>query len=75
MPSLTLSIPKELKEKMSSFPEINWSEIARQAIWEKTRILERMNKLLSKSKLTHEDTIEFSKSIKNNVLKKHALKY
>lgn len=75
MPSLTLSIPKELKEKMSSFPEINWSEIARQAIWEKTRILERMNKLLSKSKLTYKDTIEFSKSIKNNILKKHELKY
>lgn len=75
MPSLTLSIPKELKEKMSSFPEINWSEIARQAIWEKTRILERMNRLLSKSKLTYEDTIEFNKSIKNNVLKKHGLKY
>lgn len=29
MPTLTLSIPKELKEKMDALPEVNWSEVLR----------------------------------------------
>lgn len=71
MPSLTLSIPQELKEKMQKFPEINWSEVARQAIIEKTKLLEQMNKLLSNSTFSEEDAMELSRSIKKRVWKKH----
>lgn len=71
MPSLTLSIPQELKEKMQKFPEINWSEVARQAIIEKTKLLEQMNKLLSNSTLSEADAVELSRSIKKRVWKKH----
>ncbi len=46
MASLTLSIPEELREKMREFPEINWSEVARQAILEKAKLLEKMNRML-----------------------------
>ncbi|MBI4430858.1 MAG: hypothetical protein HY587_04000, partial [Candidatus Omnitrophica bacterium] len=52
MPNITLAIPVELKKKMDEFKEINWSEVARQAIWEKTIMLEKMNRLLSKSELS-----------------------
>ena len=31
MVTMTLAVPKDLKERMDSFPEINWSEVARQA--------------------------------------------
>lgn len=71
MVSLTLSVPEELKHKMDKFPEINWSEVARQAISEKTAILERMNKLLSKSTLSEEDALRHGAIVKEKVWKKH----
>lgn len=64
MASLTLSIPTDLKHKMESFKYINWSEIARSAIINKLQLLQRMNKLLSKSALTEEDTIRIGRAIK-----------
>ena len=57
MPSLTLSVTEELRAEMAKFPEINWSEVARQSIMQKVSLLERMNSLLKHSKLTEKDTI------------------
>ena len=71
MTNLTLSIPDDLKVKMGRFPEINWSEVARQAIMEKTRVLERMQSLLSHSKLTEEDTLKIGREIKRRMWKKY----
>ena len=71
MVSLTLSVPEELKHKMDKFPEINWSEVARQAITERTAILERMNKLLAKSTFTEEDALKHGKLVNKKVWKKH----
>ena len=42
---MTLSIPKELHEKMKAFSEIRWSEIARRAIEQRIDDLEVMNKI------------------------------
>ena len=71
MVSLTLAVPKELKEIMNKYPEINWSEVARQAIWEKSKILEKMDKLLSKSKFTEEDALKHGNLVKERVWKLH----
>ena len=71
MPRLTLAIPTDLKAKMKRFPEINWSEVARQAILEKTETLERMQRLLSKSTLTEREALEMGRQIKKRVLRKH----
>ena len=68
---MTLAIPADLKEKMDQFKEINWSEVARQAIREKTLLLERMNQMLSKSELTHVDIGEIASKINKKVWKKH----
>ena len=32
MPTITLSMPDELKKKMDEFEDINWSAVAREAI-------------------------------------------
>ena len=64
MPNMTLAIPAELKAKMDRFREINWSEVARQAIQEKTLLLERMNQMFSKSKLSVSDIDKHSGEIK-----------
>ncbi len=40
MPNITLSIPKEVYERMKRYPEVRWSEVARRAIVEYIRRLE-----------------------------------
>ena len=71
MPNMTLAIPVDLKEKMDHFKEINWSEVARQAINQKVLLMEKMNKLFSKSKLNEADIEKYAGQIKKVVLRKY----
>lgn len=71
MPNMTLSIPLELKQKMDCFKEINWSEVARQAILEKTQIMSRMNQLMASSKISEPETLYEARKISRKVSKKH----
>lgn len=71
MPNMTLSIPEDLRERMDKFKEMNWSEVARQAIWEKTNLLERMSQMLSRSTLDNSSIEAHAAKIKKNVAKKH----
>lgn len=70
MVSITLSVPEELKKEMDDFPEMNWSEIARQAIREKLNILRKMDMILSKSKMTEKDALELGKKVNKAVAKR-----
>jgi len=63
MVSITLSVPKELKSEMDLHPEMNWSEIARQAIRSKISILKRMDALVANSKLTEKDALEIGRKV------------
>jgi len=71
MVSLTLSIPKEMREDMEMHPEINWSEIARQAIHEKLALLKQMDRILSGSMLTERDALELGSKVNKAVAKKY----
>lgn len=64
MANVTVTVPDEFKEKMEAHPEINWSQVAREAFEEKVTDLETIEKLrdfevideiASKSELTEED--------------------
>jgi len=55
MPTITVNVDDDLKERMENHPEINWSEVTRQAIQEKVETLEVMNELTSESELTESD--------------------
>lgn len=70
MTNMTLAIPEELARKMKAFPEIRWSEVARQALEKRVNDLEIMNRIASKSKLTQKDVEEISKSIKVSAAKR-----
>jgi len=72
MVSITLSVPEEIKQEMASFPEINWSAVARDAIVRKIELLNRMNKILANSKLTEADTLAFGKAVTKKVAKRYA---
>ena len=69
--NMTLALPEDLYEIMQKHKEIKWSEIARQAIWDKARKLELMDKILSKSKLTEEDALEMGRKVNKQVAKRH----
>jgi hypothetical protein len=64
MTNITLAIPNELHEKMRIHSEIRWSEVVRKSISQKVEMLDAMNKIASKSKLTKKDVDEISKKIK-----------
>ncbi len=55
MPTITVNVDDDLKERMEKHPEINWSEVTRQAIQEKIETLEVMDELTSESELTEDD--------------------
>ena len=71
MPNMTLSIPVELKQKMDRFKEINWSEVARQAILEKTLLMSRMNQLMTSSRISEPEALYEGRNIIRKVSKKH----
>jgi hypothetical protein len=73
MTNMTLAIPEELHKIIKKHKEIKWTEVARQAMWEKARKLELMDKILSKSELTEKDAIEIGKKIKHEIAKKHGI--
>ena len=70
MVNVTLAVPEEMKSEMDKHPEMNWSEIARQAFREKLMILKRMDELLSKSKMTEKDALELGRKVNKAVAKR-----
>jgi hypothetical protein len=63
MPTITVNVDDDLKERMDNHPEINWSEVTRQAIEEKIEALEVMDELTSESELTESDVQEIADKI------------
>ena len=58
MGNITLSLPRELQEKMKKHSEIRWSEVIRKTIQRRIEDLEFLDNLTTKSKLTREDALE-----------------
>jgi len=63
MPTITVNVDDDLKKRMEKHPEINWSEVTRQAIQEKIETLDVMDELTSKSDLTESDVAEIADKI------------
>jgi hypothetical protein len=70
MPNLTLSIPADVQEDMHKYPEIRWSEVARQAIIRKLEDLKRLDELNRDSKLTLKDVGELDHLVKKSAAAK-----
>ena len=67
MTTLTLSVPTELKQKMDSFPEMNWSEVARQALIQKIEDMDFLRIFKEKSKLSESDSLRLGKEVSRAV--------
>jgi len=45
MKRFTISISKELKERLDEMPDVNWAEVAKQGIIKKAKQLEKFEEL------------------------------
>ena len=72
MVSITLSVPSDLKTEMDCFREINWSEVAREAIKKKVVLLKQFREFTKDSTLTGEDALKLSKEVNKKLAKKLA---
>ncbi|MFX1445220.1 MAG: hypothetical protein ACFFHV_17540 [Promethearchaeota archaeon] len=70
MANLTLSIPDELKKMMENFPEINWSEVARDSIKKKIVQLNFLKGLRIDSEITPEDALNLGKEVSELLIKR-----
>ena len=71
MVTMTLAVPKELKERMDSFPEINWSEVARQAFRRKVEDLEILKRFTRESTLTEKEALELGAELNKKLVKRY----
>ena len=71
MTTMTLAVPSELKHKMETFPEMNWSEVARQAFIQRIKDLEFLKKFKSNSILKEEDALRLGRELNQNLAKKY----
>ncbi len=70
MTTMTLAVPEDLKSKMDKFPEMNWSEVARQAFRRKIEDLELLNSFAKDSKLTEKDAHILGNKVNKGLAKK-----
>lgn len=61
MVNITLSVPAEMKKEMDKFPEMDWSEVARQAIREKLKDLKSMEEVRLRGPLADDDPIGYGR--------------
>lgn len=71
MTNMTLSVPQELKDIMDRYPEINWSEVARESFREKIRDLEFLEEFKSRSDLTEEEALELGRRVNRSLRKRY----
>ena len=71
MANMTISVPDELKAMLDRYPEMNWSEVARQAWKSKAEQLELLNRLTARSKATDKDIEELGRLIKKGIASRH----
>ena len=71
MANLTLSLPNELKKMMENFPEINWSEVARDSIKKKITQLNFMKGFRIDSEISPEEALNLGREISELLLKRY----
>ena len=71
MATLTLSVPEELKNNMDTFPEMNWSAVARTAIQERIEMLHKFKEFTRESKMTEKDALILGKKVNKKVAERY----
>jgi len=72
--NVTLAVPEELRRIMKNHPEIKWSEVARQAMWEYASRLELMDEVTRSSRLTEKDALEIGRKVNAGLAARYSKK-
>ena len=75
MPTITLSVPEDLKKEMDELKFVNWSAVAREAIREKASELALFKSIVAKSKLSKKDALEIGRKISESLHKEYKKKF
>lgn len=68
---MTLSVAEEMKHEMDTFPEINWSAVAREAIKHRLMMLHKFQEFTKDSTFTEEDALKLGRELSEKVRKRH----
>ena len=71
MANITLSIPQKLKKEMEKFPEINWSEVARDSIKKKIAQLNFLKGFKMNIEITQNDALKLGKEVSELLIERH----
>ena len=74
MPTVTLTVPDNVKSELNRFSWVNWSEVAREALVKEDKLreaYEQFRKIVSKSKLTEEDVQELSDEVNLSLARRY----
>ncbi|MBY9016934.1 MAG: hypothetical protein KGD68_14690 [Candidatus Lokiarchaeota archaeon] len=71
MANITLSIPEELKKEMEKFPEINWSEVARDSIKKKIAQLSFLKGFRMDSDISIDDALKLGQEVNQLLVKRY----
>ena len=71
MVSITLAVPEELKKEMDRHPELNWSEVARQAIKQRIIFLKKFEEFAAESTLTEDEAVELGRKVNKALTKRY----
>lgn len=71
MANITLSIPESLKKEMEKFPEINWSEVARDSIKKKIAQLSFLKGFRMDSDITPDEALKLGQEINQLLVKRY----
>jgi len=71
MVNITLSIPEDLKKEMEKFPEINWSEVARDSIKKKIAQLTFLKGFKMESDISVDDALKLGQEVNQLLVKRY----
>ena len=71
MANITLSIPEGLKKEMEKFPEINWSEVARDSIKKKIAQLSFLKGFRMESDITADEALKLGQEVNQLLVKRY----
>lgn len=71
MVSITLAVAEEMKQDMDTFPEINWSAVAREAIQQRLVMLHKFREFTRDSTLTEAEALRLGAEVTRNARKRH----
>ncbi len=71
MTNITLSIPEDLKKEMEKFPEINWSEVARDSIKKKIAQLSFLKGFRIDSDISADEALKLGQEVNQLLVKRY----